>query len=115
MARTSIPITNLAFQSGASITYTAADATNDMMYKNDGDTVLVIKNGGGSSVSVTVKSVADEAGRLGDINLSVAAGSEAVVSMLRPSWWNQKTDLGNVYVDFDVDTDVSVAAVKIRK
>jgi hypothetical protein len=116
MARTSIPITIVGFQQGTQLSYTAADSTNGMMFDNAGDTTLIIKNGSGASINVTINAVADEAGRSVNYVQAVAAGAEAIIAHLRPAWWNQRnSDTGKVYVDFSASTTVSVAALKTQR
>lgn len=116
MPRTSIPITEIGLNGSLNpIVWTAADSTNDMMFDNDGRTVLLIRNASAGAVNVTVKSVADEAGRTGDIVMAVAAGNTSAVSPLRPAWWNQRSgDIGKVHVDFDVATSITVAALRLN-
>ena len=114
MARTSIPVTTVAFQGGTALSYTAADSTNGMMFTNTGDTILVVKNASASPVNVTVQAVPDEAGRSVNYVQAVEAGAEAVIGPLRPKWWNQQsTDIGKVYVDFSTSASVSVTALKL--
>lgn len=117
MPRTAIPITEVPFQGKLdNISFTAADATNQMMFDNDGSTVLVVKNTSGAAVTVTVLSVKDEAGRSGDLSISVPATTGlAFIGPLRQAWWNQTaTDIGKVYVNFSSGTGVSIAALRIR-
>lgn len=111
MARTAIPVTDLPFQGksdGPSLT--SADATNDMEFINDGRTYLLFKNDDASPKSVTIVSVADEAGRTQDLSLTVPAGGLSVTSFFRPRWWNQPD--GVVHVDLAGDTSLSVGAFR---
>lgn len=113
MPRTSIATQTLTYQSGATITFSAADSANNMLFSNDGETLLVVKNGGASSITVTVVSVADLYGRTGDISASVAAGATWISGPLEPSIWNQtSSDLGKTYVNFSSATSVTVGAIK---
>lgn len=117
MPRTEITIQDVD-KTGLSPTYAAADSANGMMFKNDGHTVLHIKNGGTGAVSVTVASIADPYDRLGDVVVSVPATSERIIGVFRDFLFNQKpgsTNAGKIHVDFDVDTTVTVAALKIPK
>ncbi|CRF28840.1 Uncharacterised protein [Mycobacterium tuberculosis] len=115
MPRTAIAVQTIGFQSGTTISYAAADATNGMLFPNNGQTVLVVKNASAGSINVTVKAVADEAGRSVDLVQAVAAGADAIIGPLRPAWWNQRSaDLDKVYVDFSAAASVSVAALKLQ-
>lgn len=116
MGRTSIAVQTVPFQRGATVTFTAADATNQMVVVNDGQTILLVKNGSASSINVTITAVADEAGRSTNLVQAVAAGAEAILGPFRPAWWNQRsTDLGKIYVDFSAGTSVTVAALKLQQ
>lgn len=118
MARVAIAVQDLAANAGATITLAAADATDNMKFLNDGETILIIKNAGAGAVSVTVVSVAEpQFGRTGNIILSVAAAAEGIFNRLAPIGYNQKSgaDQDNVQVDFDIDTSVTVGAVKLKK
>lgn len=118
MARTSIAVQEVPFQGNiAGITLGAVDAVNGMMFPNDGRTLLVVRNADAAGKTVTVKSVADEAGRTGDQVITVAAGAIAVVGPLRRSWWNQPSgaDSGNVYVDFSAATNTTIAALRLNQ
>lgn len=117
MPRTEITVQDVN-KIGLSPTYAAADSANGMMFKNDGHTVLHIKNGGAGAVSVTVASIADPYDRLGDVVVSVPATSELIIGVFRDFLFNQKpgsTNAGKIHVDFDVGTTVTVAALKIPK
>ncbi|MFK7695405.1 hypothetical protein [Paenibacillus sp. HJGM_3] len=116
MPRTAIPIQTNNFQGGANVTLGAADSVNGMQFPNDGDTTLMVRNAGGSAITVTVVSVPDEAGRTGDLALSVTAGGVAIFGPFRPAWWNQSgADAGKVNVNFSSATSVTVGAIKQQK
>lgn len=115
VARTSIPIQTVPFQKGAAIVYNAVDSGNGMMFENDGNTVLIVQNNGGSPVNVTVRAVPDEAGRSVDHVQAVGAGQVAILGPFRQRWWNQTAqDMGKVYVDFSASASVSVAALRLQ-
>lgn len=117
MARTSIAIQEVASQSNiAAVTLGAVDSVNGMMFPNDGQTILLVQNADAAPKTVTVASVADEAGRTGDQVITVAAGKIAIVGPLRQAWWNQRSsDAGNVYVDFSAATSTTVAALRLKQ
>jgi hypothetical protein len=103
----------------SSVTLTAADSVNGMMFPNDGKTVLIVINNDVSTKTVTIVSVPDENGRTGDIILTVPAASGsfpgiAITDQLPTALFTQQsTDPGNVYVTFSAATSVKVAAVRI--
>lgn len=116
MARTSIAVEEVAFQGyDSDVTFTAVDAVNGMMFPNDGRTVLLVRNADAAAKTVTVVSVADDAGRTGDHSIVIAAGKTAIVNPLRPGWWSQRggADGGQVYVDFSAATSTTVACVRL--
>ena len=115
MARTALAITDVPNQGGiANITFASADQPNGNMFDNDGNTVLLVKNPTGGNITLTVRAVADEAGRAVDLALVVPLTSgQAVVGPLRGSWWNQRvTDAGKVYVDYSA-TGCTVAVLRL--
>lgn len=116
MARTEIPITDVPFQEGVEITETPVDSANGMMFLNDGMTLIVLRNSNVSmDVTVTAVAVEDEAGRAVDFVLNVDSQKLGFIGPLRNAWWNQRSgvDIGKVYLDFDIDTDISIAALKV--
>lgn len=115
MARTQIPVTTVARAAEGAVTFTAADAANGMFFNNDGRTVLLMKNADAASHTATIRSVPDENGRLGDIAVATAAGATNVSGVLPTALFNQTTagSLGQVNVDFDAGTSVTVAAIQL--
>jgi len=111
MARTAIPVQTIVKNTGAAISFMAADAVNNMEFVNDGNTELLVNNGGGSACTVTVHSVADPFGRTGDLTPSVAASAIESFPALDPVLWNQPGS-SQVNVDFSESTSVTVAAVR---
>lgn len=115
MARTAIPIQDSGFQTTLAISWTNSDQSNGMIFPNDGQTILLVKNGDSSARVVTVHSVTDDAARTGDLTPSVAAGATQMIDPLRPQWWNQRNaDLGNVYVDFAAGTPTTLQVAAVR-
>lgn len=116
MPRTALPVTVVPFQVEIdNLTLTAADFTNGNKYENDGQTVLVIRNPTGAGITATIKSVKDEAGRVGDLAVLVPATTGiGFVPPLRPAWWNQPSgvDAGTVQVDWSA-TGCTVAVLRI--
>jgi hypothetical protein len=116
MPRTSIAVEEVPFQSyDNDITFSNVDAANGMMFPNDGQTVLLVKNADATSKTVTVRSVQDENGRTGDLVVTVAAGKTAWIGPLRQKLFCQRsTDAGMVYVDFSAATSTTVACMRFN-
>lgn len=114
MARTEIEVEHAPFQGTIQPTDQPADATNGMMFLNDGQTVFIVNNNSSSDVTVTVVSERDEAGRYQDQEIVINNNSR-VFNLMRQFLWNQRaSDIGKVYVDFSADTDVYVQCVKFQ-
>ena len=95
--------------------FTAADATNDHFFYNDGRTILVCKNKSAGPIDVTVVGVPNINGRTGNLVLSCPAATGgadgiAVCPLLNPESWNGAN--GKVSVTVTVDTDLSFAALR---
>ena len=117
MARTEIAVTELSkFGSSAEVSYTTADATDDMYFENDGRTILIAKSGTASGQVVTVQSVpAPGSGREGDLTYTVQDDREQVLGPFAPSLWNQRGDgdRGRVHVDVAAATGLEFAAIRL--
>lgn len=119
MARVNIPVDTVPLNGGAVIlTGVAADAANDHEFINDGKTFLVAENEGVGAISVTVVSVADSFGRLGDTVISVPAAAggvpgKAIIGPFLPPNWNQAGGT-KVFVDVPSDTGLRFYAYKFR-
>jgi hypothetical protein len=114
MARTVLTVQTIVKNTAAAITYAAADAVNNMQFLNDGNTQLLVKNGGSGPCTVTVHSVSDPYGRIGDLVLTVAADTDQTAPVLDPLIWNQQGagEVNNVFVDFSEGSSVEVAAIR---
>jgi hypothetical protein len=101
MARTAVALQDMSVQpSSAAVTLTTVDAVNNNMVPNNGNTLIVIQNPTGGSLSATVVSTSDQFGRTGDLVISLAAGEIRAVGPLPAAVWNQRsTDIGFVYVN----------------
>lgn len=111
MARTQLAVQTIVKNTGAPITFVAADNANGMYFINDGNTELLVVNGGGSACTVTVHSVSDPFGRTGDLTPSVPASASESFPALDPLLWNQPGS-SEVNVDFSEGTSVTVAAIR---
>lgn len=90
---------------GVTLTMTAADASNFNEFVASGKDLVVAHNTGGSPYTVTITSVADPFGRMGDVSaVSIAAGAYMVFGPLESTGWLQTN--GKIYLQ------ASNAAVK---
>ncbi|RLB94226.1 MAG: hypothetical protein DRH26_01755 [Deltaproteobacteria bacterium] len=112
MARTEIAVQDFLSHDVNDIVFTAADATNDMAFENTGKEVIILKGGSSASGSMTVASVADSYRRTGDVVQSVAADTDYFSGPFPPEVFNQSDGLVNI--DFDTDTDISLAVVRMK-
>jgi len=91
--------------------YESADSANGNSFVNDGKTRLIVRNGGGSSINVTVTSPASPLTaneQLAKVT-AVPAGEDRIFGPFKRAVFN---DDGAVIVDFSDDTSVTVAAVR---
>jgi hypothetical protein len=113
MPRTALTVQDLGLNGQLNATMTAVDAANGMSFLNDGQTVLAVKNADASSKTVTVRSVADEWGRTGDVACIVSAGGVGILGPFTPAIFNQGD--GTCNVDFSAATSTTIAASKFKK
>ena len=110
MARVDIPVQAPAGARAAVLTNTNAVAADDHEFVNDGKTVLIVKNGGGGTTTVTIKAVSCSHGRVGDIVQAITAGLDFQFGPFPQGEWNQVN--GKVNMDLDVDTSVELIALR---
>ena len=107
MAESSIAVQKNSL-SGLNATFTAANVDGSF-FENDGKTLLIVKNGGGTSVTVTVASQKQcNQGYSHDEAVAVPAGEERIVGPFLPSRFN---DDSGCHVTYSAVTSVTVAAV----
>jgi len=99
---------------GLTPSFTAADVAGDT-FANDGDVVLYVKNSDASPHDVTLN--VQKSINIGGIDITltnptvtVPASDEKIIGRFDKSWFND-TD-GNVTVDYDGVTSVTVAALQ---
>ena len=115
MARTVLELNPVVYQSHNIFDGEDFDNVNGMMFENNGNQIFYIQNQSMSSVTITVASVPDEAGRTGDDVAVLEAGKTARFGTYDPRWWNQsEDDYGYVYVDSTAGTDVKVYGVNLN-
>ena len=89
-----------------------ASAADEDSFVNDGRTFLVVKNGSGSSIDVTVNSVVlCNYGFDHDLTIAVPAGEERWIGSFPVGRFNSSE--GKVVVGYSSITTVTAAAVKI--
>jgi hypothetical protein len=101
----------------AAVTFGAVVQANGSYFLNDGSVVLLAKNAsGGAARTVTVTSVANRNNRTSTITRTVADGAIALIGPLRPELYNQVGvgDLGKVFVDYDSDGGLTIAAISLH-
>ena len=118
MPATNIPITVAPFQGGTNgtdlVTLLAGSviaATTEMQFVNDGYSVLFV-TAAAAAANITITSVYDNAGRLGNIGPSaLTLNATRAYGPFRPIWWNQA---GVVNVTFSAIVNIKVAVVKFQ-
>ncbi|MBC7193861.1 hypothetical protein [Marinobacter sp.] len=94
---------------GLAPTFVAASAGGDS-FVNDGKTVLHVKNGGASEITVTVNSQQPcNYGFDHDVTVAVPAGGERIIGPFRQDRFNNSD--GQVMVSYSAVTSVTVAAI----
>lgn len=92
-------------------TYAAAAGGGDQ-FSNDGKTYLHVKNGGGSSINVTIASqVACSQGSTHNTVVAVANGAEKMIGPFPPERFNDAS--GFVQVTYSAVTSVTVGAFQL--
>ncbi|OKP91846.1 hypothetical protein A3844_01660 [Paenibacillus helianthi] len=108
MPRTAITIQKPS-DGGMVLARANGDATNNHEFINNGSTVLIVKNGGVSSIDVTLNFAADKYGRTGSKVVAVAASAEKVIGPFVKELYNQSDN--KVQFDLSAAASVTVAAL----
>jgi hypothetical protein len=96
-------------QAGITPSFATASVGGDA-FVNDGNTWLQIKNGGASSITVTIDSKTPcNQGFDHDLTVTIVAGGEKVIGRFEQSRFNDPT--GKVSVAYSAITSVTVAAI----
>lgn len=116
MARTDLTVQQIA-QAGIAPAYTAA-TVDGCMIPGTGDVFLHVKNANAASCTVTVQSAEQRAGLdVADQTVVVPATTgDRMIGPFRPDVFSRATgaaDAGKVYVDFSIQTSVTVAALRL--
>lgn len=98
-------------KSGIAPSFVAAAAGGDTP-ANDGQTLVHVKNGGASSVNVTINSVEKcNHGFDHDVIVAVPAGSERIIGPFEPKRFNNEN--GRLNITYSAVTSVTVAAFRM--
>jgi len=114
MARTAIPVQTMPKHGGGidDITFTAADATNDHEFANNGHMLLLMQNTSGGPLTADIIATDDIYGRAVDETITCGNGETCIYGPFIPGNWNQAGGLVNL--DLTTDTNVSFAVVEFR-
>lgn len=106
-----LTVQNVA-RTGLAPTYAAAAGGGDT-FVNDGQTFVHVKNGGGSSVNVTVDSTAPATVGLAqsDVVVAVPASGERMIGPFPPNAFDDVN--GSTAIAYSAVTSVTVAAVRL--
>lgn len=105
---------------GTSITFSSAGVSGDKATNRDGKTVFIVKNGGGSSINVTISeqlssnTITDpQYGKVSkaDVVKAVAAGAEAIIGPFAKQAFNDSSD--DVNISYSATTSITVAALTL--
>lgn len=89
---------------------TAVDTELDYFFLNNGSTILVVDNQAMATNDVVITSVSGDKPGTENLTVTVAAQSVEVFGPFEPLWWN----IGeSVYVTFENDTTINVAALNL--
>ncbi len=101
-------------RSGIALPLAAVDAGNQHAFDNkDGKHILIVKNGGASSVTVTIAVAAkvDGIAVSGGRQVTVAAGATTLMGPFPTDVYNQAD--GKVYVDFSANTSIQLGVIEL--
>lgn len=119
MARTELAVQDCVV-AGLNPTMTAAIADGHAFVNLGENIFLYVDNGGGSAVAVTIETPGTVDGNaIADLSVSVPAGESRFIGPFKRSVYNQDDSAGDtgldkvVFVDTDIQTSVTYAAVKV--
>lgn len=111
MPRTDLPAAQQVNPSTpiAALNLTAVDGTNGNQWTYKGDQLLVVRNGGGASITATIKSATSVDGlAVPDRTVSIAAGATAVVLEAQVA---RQPSNGKVYIDWSAAASVTAGLI----
>jgi hypothetical protein len=116
MARAALTLQSTT-RSGLTASYSAATVDGFAFDNEKHDVILHVKNGGAVSLTVTIQIPGNVDGEaLPDKTVTINAGADKFIGPF-PELYNQNSAIPDidkaVYVDFSVQTSVTVAALKV--
>lgn len=97
---------------GANLAGVSAAGGGDV-FPNDGKTVLVIKNGGGAGITLTVVTpVTIDGLAVTDLTATIGAGETRAIGPFPPAWYNDGS--GNVSLTYSAVTSVTVQPISVN-
>ena len=112
MAATELTVQNSNLTSGLDVSYVAANADGNF-FENNGNTVLLVKNASGGSITVTTDSqVNSNQGYDNDEDATIANGETGCIGRFSKNRFNDSD--GNVNVSYSGVGSVTVAVVNMH-
>jgi hypothetical protein len=109
MARTALAVQEIV-RSGIVPTFGAANVDGHSV-PNSGKEYIYVKNGGGSSINVTIQTPGTVDGQaVADRVVAVANGAEKMIGPFPPGSYSQPD--GSTYIDFSAVTSVTIGAFR---
>lgn len=109
-ARTALTPQTLA-SAGLNPTYAAPDAANGNTFVNNGKRWLLVRNGAGTTMTVTVRNPSTVDGIVvPDKVHTVPANGDRIIGPLPTTVWNQPDS--SVYVDYSTSTSITQALLE---
>jgi len=110
-----MPRTSMNYQqivrTGLEESYAAVDASNGNQFQNDGRMFLLVKNGAGAPINVTITTPgAVDGNAVADLVVAVTNGEQRMIGPFPPNLYN--TD-GYVYVDYSSGTTITAAVLRL--
>ena len=110
MARTTMSHQQIV-RTGLEETYAAVDAANGNDFANDGRMFLLVKNGAGAPITVTIATPTTVDGNaVADLAVVVTNAEQRMIGPFPPNLYN--TD-GKVQVDYSSGTSVTAAVLRL--
>lgn len=110
MARTDLSPQDIV-RTGLNPTFSAADGANQNAFYNNGQTYLHVKNGGGSSINVTIDTPGVVDGlAVSNLIVAVPNGGERLIGPFPSNVYNQPD--GRVHIDWSAVSSVTVAVLR---
>ena len=102
---------------GLAPAYVAAAGGGDKIVSPDADTFLHVKNGGGSSITVTVVTPGTTIGglALADVSVSVPNAGERMIGTFPAEYFGNPADSGKAAVTYSGVTTVTVGCFRARR